>query len=109
MSQIPPPLAPPPGVMAGQGMRPHRGVMILVFGILAWVFCFPFGIVAWVMGNIDMRAMDEGVMDPTGRGLTQAGKIVGMINVILTIITIPLMLILFAVGAFAAAAGAGGP
>ena len=109
MSQIPPPLAPPPGVMAGQGMQPHRGVLILVFGILSWVICFIFGIVAWVMGNSDLRAMDEGLMDPAGRGLTQAGKIVGMISVILTIIMIPLMLILFAVGAFAAAAGAGGP
>ncbi len=109
MSQMPPPPAPPAGQMPpGYALRPHRGVMILVFGILAWVVCFIFGVVAWVMGTADMRAMDEGVMDPTGRGLTQAGKIVGMINVILTIIMIPVILILMALGVFAAAAGAGG-
>jgi len=32
--------------------------------------------------------MDAGVMDPEGRGTTQAGKIVGMISVLLNIIAI---------------------
>jgi hypothetical protein len=91
----------------GAGMRPHRGAMILVFGILSWVLCFIFGIVAWVMGSNDLRAMAAGEMDPSGEGLTKAGKIIGMIHIILCIITIPLMIILFAMGAFAAAATAG--
>lgn len=60
-------------------MRPHRGAMMLVLGILGLVMRFPLGIAAWVLGNGDMREMDAGRMDPTGRGLTQAGKVLGVI------------------------------
>lgn len=78
-------------------MQPHRGTMILVFGILGLVICFPFGIVAWVMGNTDLKAMGAGVMDPEGRGVTQAGKIIGMIATILNIIGFIFGFLLFAV------------
>jgi hypothetical protein len=47
--------------------------------------CFICGIIAWVMGNNDLKEMAAGTMDPAGRGLTQAGKICGMISVILAI------------------------
>ncbi len=105
MTQMPPPpIEPGPGV----AMAPHHGVLILVFGILSWLVCFIFGIVAWVMANSDLRAMQEGRMDPTGEGLTKAGKIVGMISVILSLVAIPIMLILLAMGVFAAAAVSGG-
>lgn len=68
---------------------PHRGVLILILGILSWVFgCFPFGIVAWAMGSHDLGEMKRGRMDPSGRGLTQAGQIVGMIHVIVTMLAI---------------------
>ena len=67
-------------------MQPHRGTMILVFGILGLVVCMPFGIVAWIMGSGDLKSMDAGRMDPEGRGITQAGKIIGMIATILFII-----------------------
>lgn len=60
MSQLPPqpPIVPP----AGQPftMRPHRGAVILVLGILGLVVCLICGIVAWVMGNGDLRAMQAG-------------------------------------------------
>ena len=46
----------------------------------------PLGIVAWVMGSTDLKAMDAGTMDPEGRSITQAGKIIGMIATILYII-----------------------
>lgn len=110
MSQMPPPVSPG---HPGLAMRPHRGVLILVLGILSWVLgCFIFGIVAWVMGNGDLRAMDAGQMDPEGRGMTQAGKIVGMIHVIVSIVVTVaflLLLVLGVVGAgIAGAAGGGG-
>jgi len=69
-----------------QQQRPHRGTLILVLGILGLVCCFICGIVAWVMGNGDLREMDAGRMDPSGRGLTQAGKICGIVSVVLQII-----------------------
>ena len=89
-------------------MAPHRGVLILVFGILSWVVCVIFGIVAWIMGNSDLRAMQEGRMDPTGEGLTKAGKIVGMISVILSIVGLFIgILVLLLMGIFAAASSGG--
>lgn len=106
MTQMPPTYPNPMGQPTG--MKPHRGTMILVFGILGFVVCFIFGIVAWVMGNADMKEMDAGTMDPTGRGMTQAGKICGMISTILAACIIVLYLIIIIIGIGAAAAGAAG-
>jgi hypothetical protein len=64
-------------------MKPHRGTLILVFGILGIVSCFPLGIAAWVMGKLDLKEMDAGTMDPSGRGNTNAGRICGMIGTLL--------------------------
>lgn len=58
---------------------PHRGGMILAFGLLGWFFCFIFAILAWVWGADDLRKMKRGYMDPSGMGTTQAGMILGII------------------------------
>ncbi len=81
-----------------QSVAPHRGVLILVLGILGIVCCFICGIIAWVMGNNDMREIDAGRMDPTGRGLTQAGKICGIVGVILSVVVIVINLIFMLLG-----------
>lgn len=60
-------------------MKPHRGAIILVFGILGLLLCQLFGIAAWTMGNNDLREMDAGFMDPAGKDLTTAGRILGMV------------------------------
>jgi len=92
--------------------RPHRGGMVLTFGILGLlgglgtcigVFCcffwvspvlsLPFGIMAWVMGHSDLKEMKDGRMDPSGRGSTQAGYIMGIVAVVLTIVDIILSII----------------
>ena len=75
-------------------MEPHRGVLILVLGILGFVCCFICGIIAWVMGNGDLQKMDRGIMDPSGRGLTQAGKICGIISTVLAILGIVVWLLM---------------
>ena len=64
-------------------MQDHRGTLILVLGILSLIICQPLGIASWLMGNGDLRAMDAGTMDPEGRGLTQAGKICGVVSVVI--------------------------
>ncbi len=83
-----------------QQLAPHRGTLILVLGILGLVCCFVCGIVAWVLGNTDLREIDAGRMDPEGRGLTQAGKICGIISVGLQIVglVIWMLMMLFAAG-----------
>ena len=59
-------------------MKPHRGTLILALGIISW-FVFPLGIFAWVMGSGDLKKMEAKTMDPSGKGITMAGKILGMI------------------------------
>ena len=75
-------------------MHPHRGVLVLVFGILSFVVCPFFGIAAWVMGNTDLRAMADGIMDPSGRDITQAGRICGIVGTVLVLI--PMVLVILA-------------
>ena len=77
-----------------QSFQPHRGAMILTFGIIGVACCFPFGIAAWVMGHTDIKLIDSGEMDPTGRSMTNGGKICGIISVILTVIGCGLQLAL---------------
>ncbi len=73
---------------------PHRGTMILVFGIIAlsgsigFLCCcvlfgpFPLlGLVPWIMGKADLAKMDAGQMDDSGRSSTNVGRILGMISV----------------------------
>ena len=85
-----------------QPLAPHRGTLILVLGILSIVCCFICGIIAWVMGNNDLKQMAAGTMDPSGRGLTQAGKICGIVGVAIQIVGIVIWLIIaFFVGASA--------
>jgi len=38
------------------------------------------------MGNTDLKEMAAGTMDPTGQGMTNAGKICGIIGTVLTIL-----------------------
>lgn len=88
--------------------KPHRGALVLALGILGIMFCFILGIIAWVMANNDLREMTAGKMDPEGRPLTQAGKICGMISVLIhfaIILIWILMVVIIGIGAATAAAG----
>ena len=84
---------------------------MLVLGILGIVFCFILGIIAWVMGNTDLSAMRAGTMDPSGEGLTQAGRICGIISVVLGVLWLCLSIVwivfIVILGAAAQAGGAG--
>ena len=86
-------------------MKPHRGTLILVLGILSIVVCGPLGIVAWILGNTDLREMDGGLMDPEGRGSTQAGKVCGIIGCILAGVSLLVTLGFFLLFVVAAATG----
>lgn len=72
--------------MNSQNYAPHRGVLLLVLGILGLILCQLLGPVAWIMGKGDMAEIDAGRMDPEGRGLTQAGMILGIVTTILLIL-----------------------
>ncbi len=85
-------------------MKPHRGTLILVLGILGLVVCWPLGIAAWVMGSGDLKEMDAGTMDPGGRGSTNAGKICGIIGTILMIVGLVVGVLIFMLGLVGAVA-----
>jgi len=67
-------------------MAPHRAGTILTLGIIS-LLCLPiiFGPMAWIMGNNDLKEMEAGRMDPSGEGMTRAGKICGIISIALMI------------------------
>jgi hypothetical protein len=76
-------------------VQPHRGVIILVLGILALVLGLSTGCIgivlgpiAWVMGNNDLAEMAAFRMDRSGEGMTQAGRICGMVATIVCIVSL---------------------
>ncbi len=73
-------------------MKPHRGTLILALGILS-LFCAPLGPAAWIMGSADLKRMDAGVMDSSGRQDTNTGRIFGIIVTVLMIIGLVLILV----------------
>jgi hypothetical protein len=96
-----------------EGMMPHRGGLVMAFGIIAAVMVLlsggvyvggavagpvafgglpvtiiglVLGILAWIWGGRDLALMKAGIMDPAGHGMTTAGYICGIIGAILNAI-----------------------
>jgi hypothetical protein len=57
------------------------------------VLCQLLGIAAWRMGNDDLREMDLGLMDPSGRDITNAGRILGIVATVILIFQLAIILI----------------
>ena len=78
-----PNLYPPPGSYStpvASYRTAHRGPLILILGLMGlFIHCPVFPIMAWVMGSNDLREMQSGRMDPSGKDLTRTGMILGMI------------------------------
>ena len=89
---VTPPVPPPTYAM------PHRGPTVLVLGILGIVCCFILGIVAWVMGQSDLHEMKQGRRDPSGRGLTMAGMVCGIISVVAGLLGIVISILVKVIG-----------
>jgi len=71
-------------------IEPHRGPLVMALGILGLVFCV-CPIAGWVLGGLattkgtdDIDKMNRRRMDPSGRRMTSAGRICGIIAVILS-------------------------
>jgi len=77
-------------------MKPHRGTLVLVLGILGLVVCPICGIFAWIFGNADLKEMAAGTMDRSGESNTNAGKICGIVSVVLWAIGIVLYILIVA-------------
>lgn len=78
--------APIPIAPGGVYLKAHRGLLILVLGLLGYVsFCFLVSIVALVIGLQDLADMNAGRMDPDGRVLTIIGVILAAIWVVINV------------------------
>jgi hypothetical protein len=68
-------------------VEPHRGVLILVLGIMGFIVCGFLGVAAWLMGKSDLEKMKRGEMDREGEALTRVGYILGLIETILMLVS----------------------
>jgi len=95
----------PPGPGAGYGavgLKPHRATLVLGLGIVGLLCCGPLGIVAYIFGKNDLAEMDAGAMDPTGRGTTNVGRILGIVAIVFLVIQVAYGIVAVATGTFGA-------
>lgn len=74
--------------------KPHRAGTILALGIIGLFVCGPLCIAAWVMGDSDLREMDAGIMDNSGRSTTSTGRSIGVLGTVLWIIGVIVLFII---------------
>lgn len=92
---------PQPGAWSGASqvfLKPHRGTLILTLGILSFVCCGLLAIPAWIMGNTDLAEMRAGRMDRAGEGLTNAGRILGIIETVFMVIALAALALMAMLG-----------
>jgi hypothetical protein len=73
--------------------KPHRAGTILTLGIIGLIICGPLCIAAWLMGDSDIREMDAGIMDKSGRSTTSTGRALGILGSIIWILMIVFLII----------------
>lgn len=95
----------PPGYGAsgygqGQPMGDHpKAQTAMILGILGLVCCGLLAIPAYIIGNNAVKEIDASGGQYGGRGMANAGKICGLIGIVLMVLGIIFYVILFAVGA----------
>jgi hypothetical protein len=64
-------------------LSPHRGRLALIFGLVG-LFCCGFiaGLPAWIIARGDLKQINQGKMDPSGKGLARAGLYLGIFSTI---------------------------
>ena len=71
---------------------------MLGLGIVGLLCCGPLGIVAYLFGKNDIAEMDAGTMDPSGRGTTNVGKILGIVAMVFLVIQVLYLVVALATG-----------
>jgi hypothetical protein len=65
--------------------KPHRAGAVLALAIVGWIF-FPAAICALVMGNADVREMEAGKMDASGKATTDTATSVALIGLLVWLV-----------------------
>lgn len=69
--------------------QPHpRGVAVLVLGIIGIVLCGPCAIVALVLAQGALKEIDQNPAAYSNRGMVNAGRILGIIGIILWVLVL---------------------
>lgn len=69
--------------------QPHpRGVPVLILGIIGVVLCGPCAIVALVLAQGALKEIDQNPSAYSNRGMVNAGRILGIIGIILWIVVV---------------------
>lgn len=69
-----------------------RAILALIFGILGLMSMGLFAIPAWILGKAERQAIESGASPDSGRGMAEAGYILGIIGVVLLGIAILVVL-----------------
>lgn len=70
----------------------------LVLSILGLVLCWVLPPVAWVVANNELKGIAAGRRDPSGQGMANAAKIMGIIGTVLLILGVGFFLLVFIAG-----------
>jgi hypothetical protein len=80
-AQPPPVPAGVPGSLYSREQKPHKALLVLVLAIVGWVSCcFVFDVIAVILASGEIREMDAGQKDPSGRGMAKAAQILAIIH-----------------------------
>lgn len=75
-----------PRAMGIDPPAPHRANKLLTFAVLSYVVCFGFAVAVVWMARHDLREMDAGRMDRSGRNPTEAARVVAVANLWLHVV-----------------------
>lgn len=78
----PPPAFPSPGpgsAFPAAPVKPHRATLLLILAVSGFLCCAPLSIGAFVLGSLDLKEMNAGRMDPSGRTATNVARYLGLL------------------------------
>lgn len=75
-----------PGYAGAPGLKPHRASTLMILSLLGLLCCFPLAIVSFFLSRSDMKEMDAGRMDPSGRGTTNIARIIAIVAIVLGVL-----------------------
>ncbi len=75
------------------------GIGSVVLSLGSWCLCaaipsLGLGIATVILGMQDLKAMDAGLMDPSGREKTRSGQVMGFVSLAFSVI-LPLLALLY--------------
>ncbi len=85
----------PDAARAGREMvstvRPHRAGFLLTLGIIGIVGLGICGTIAWRLADADLKRMNRGEMDPSGRQHTETAYVLGLVGIARTLMELTVL------------------